>query len=186
MAKITYNPAVRHLHGHLGKMVFKERAGQDIVAEKPDQVNQPNTPAQMAQRESFREASQWAKGVLADATVKAAYAAKAKADHSTPLAEAVKDWMIAPVVTAIDLSQYNKHVGDAILITAQDHFAVTGVAVAIEDSAHMAVEQGAATFDAASGSWKYVATVDASAKSGLTVTATASDRPGDTGTLTAT
>ena len=35
MAKITYNPAVRHLHGHSGKMVFKERAGQDIVAEKP-------------------------------------------------------------------------------------------------------------------------------------------------------
>ena len=44
-AKITYAPAVKHLHGHLGDMVFKERMGQDIVASKPDQANQPNSPA---------------------------------------------------------------------------------------------------------------------------------------------
>jgi len=36
MAKITYAAAVKHLLGHLGKMVFKERNGMDIVAEKPD------------------------------------------------------------------------------------------------------------------------------------------------------
>ncbi|HTX22664.1 MAG TPA: hypothetical protein VMD27_12525 [Candidatus Aquilonibacter sp.] len=76
--------------------------------------------------------------------------------------------------------------GDVISIAAQDDFAVTGVTVAIEDNTHTAVEQGAATFDAASGSWKYMATVDASAKSGLSVTATASDRPGNTVTLSAT
>lgn len=186
MAKITYNPAVRHMHGHLGKMVFKERDGQDIVAEKPDQVNQPNTPAQLKQRQQFSEAAAYAKGVLADPQAKAAYAAKAKELHSSPMAVAVKDWMKSPVVTAIDLSGYNKHVGDVISIAAQDDFAVTGVKVAIEDSTHTAVEQGVATFDTASGSWKYTATMDASAKSGLTVTATASDRPGNTGVLSAT
>jgi len=186
MAKITYNPAVRHMHGHVGKLVFKERAGMDIVAEKPDQVNQPNTPAQLAQRENFRQAAAYAKGALANPQVNAAYSAKAKMDHSSPIAEAVKDWMTPPVVTAIDLSHYSKHVGDAIYIAAQDDFEVTGVAVTIEDNAHAPVESGTATFDAASGSWKYTATVDASAKSGLAVTATASDRPGNTGTLSAT
>ena len=186
MAKITYNPAVRHLHGHLGKMVFKERQGMDIVAEKPDQVNQPNSPAQVLQRENFRQAAAYAKGALADPQVNAAYSAKAKELHSSPIAVAVKDWMIAPQVTAIDLSHYSKHVGDAIYIAAQDDFEVTGVAVAIEDNAHVAVESGTATFDAASGSWKYTVTVDASAKAGLKVTATAHDRPGNAGTLTAT
>ena len=175
MAKITYAPAVKHLHGHLGKMVFKERLGMDIVATKPDQVNQPNSPAQLVQRQNFREAA-----------AHAAYLARANELHSSPVAVAVKDWMTEPVVTAIDLSNYNKHVGDAILIAAQDDFKVAGVTVAIVDSTHTPVESGAAAFDAASGSWKYTATVDASAKSGLTVTATASDRPGNTGVLTAT
>lgn len=186
MAKVTYAPAVKHLHGHLGKMVFKERQGQDIVAEKPDQVNQPNSAAQLAQRESFRQAAAYAKGAMADTAAHAAYLARANELHSSPVAVVVKDWMTESVVTAIDLSNYNKHVGDAILIAAQDDFAVTGVTVAIVDSTHAPVESGAAAFDAASGSWKYTATVDASAKSGLTVTATASDRPGNTGVLTAT
>ena len=186
MAKITYNPAVRHLHGHLGKLVFKERQGMDIAAEKPDHVNQPNSPAQMTQRENFRQAAAYAKGALAQPALKAAYAAKAKGMHSSPVAVAVKDWMTVPEVTAIDLSQYTKHVGDAIYVTAQDDFEVTGVTVAIEDSGHVLVESGTATFDATTGSWKYQATVDATAKPTLTVTATASDHPGNTGTLTAT
>jgi len=158
----------------------------NIEAYKPDVVNQPNSPAQLAVRESLAEAAHWAKGVCADPAVKAAYTAKAKELHSTAIAVAVKDWMSEPTVTAIDLSAYNKHVGDVISIMAQDDFAVTGVTVAIEDATHTAVESGAATFDAASGSWKYTATVDASAKSGLTVTANAQDRPGNTGTLSAT
>ena len=60
MAKVTYAPAVKHLHGHLGKMVFKERMGEDIVAEKPDQVNQPNSPEQLTQRDNFRQAAAYA------------------------------------------------------------------------------------------------------------------------------
>ena len=186
MAKITYNPAVQHLHGAVGNMVFKQQSGRDVVASKPDHVNQPNTPAQLQQRENFRQAAAYAKNALADAQLGAAYSAKAKADHSTPIAEAVKDWMTPPEVTAIDLSHYNKHVGDVIFIAAQDDFEVTGVTVAIEDNAHAPLEGGAAMFDAASGGWKYVATTDASAKPGVTVTATAQDRPGNTGTLTAT
>lgn len=186
MAKITYAPAVKHLHGQLGKMVFKERMGQDIVAEKPDHVNQPNSQAQQTVKDNFRQATAYAKGAMQDAQAHTAYAARAKELHSSPMAVAVKDWMISPSVTAVDLSHYNKHVGDVISIAAQDDFEVTGVTVAIQDSTHAAVEGGVAVFDTASGSWKYTTTVDASAKTGLTVTATASDRPGNTGTLSAT
>ena len=186
MAKITYNPAVQHMHGAVGNLVFKLQAGRDIVAAKPDHANQPNSPAQLQQRENFRQAAAYAQNALADAQLGGAYSAKAKADHSTPTAEAVKDWMTAPAVTAVDLSHYNKHVGDVSFIAAQDDFEVTGVTVAIEDNAHAPVEGGAAMFDAASGGWKYVATTDASAKPNVTVTATALDHPGNTGMLTAT
>jgi hypothetical protein len=186
MAKITYTPGWGHVHGHVGTFVYRERQGQDILAQKPDQVNQPNTPAQQAVRQNFRDAAAYAKGAMQDPQAHAAYLAKAKELRSSPVAVAIKDWMTPPVVTAIDLSGYNKQVGDAILVAAQDDFEVTGVTVAVEDSTHTAVEGGAAVFDAASGSWKYTATVDASAKSGLTVTATATDRPSNTGMLTAT
>jgi len=186
MAKITYAPAVKHLHGHLGDMVFKERMGQDIVASKPDQVNQPNSPAQLAVREQFRQAAAYGKGAMQDTVAHAAYAARARELHSSPIAVAIQDWMSEPTVTAIDLSHYNKLVGDVISIAAQDDFEVAGVTVVIEDNAHAAVESGAAVFDAASGSWKYTATVDASSKPSVTVTATASDRPGNTGALSAT
>ena len=57
MAKITYNPAVQHLHGAVGNMVFKQQSGRDVVASKPDHVNQPNTPAQLQQRENFRQSN---------------------------------------------------------------------------------------------------------------------------------
>ena len=65
------------------------------------------------------------------------------------MAVVVKDWMVSPQVTTLDLSAYNKHVGDVISIAAQDDFEVTGVTVAIEDSTHMVVENGAAVYDAA-------------------------------------
>ena len=186
MAKITFTPGWDHVHGHVGTFVYKEQQGRDILAKKPDHVAQPNSPGQLAVRQNFRDGAAYAKGAMQNTEAHAAYAARAKELRSNPFAVAMKDWMTEPTVTAIDLSGYNKHVGDAILVAAQDDFEVTGVTVAIEDSTHTPVESGAAVFDAASGSWKYTATVDASAKSGLTVTATASDRPGNTGTLAAT
>ena len=186
MAKVTFNPAVGHLHGHVGKLVFKERGGQDIVAEKPDQVNQPNSAAQLAQRDAFKKAALYAKGAMADTQAHAAYLAKAKELRSSPIAVAVKDYMTSPQVTAIDLSQYTKHVGNVIYVAAADDFEVKGVMVSITDSNHAAVESGPATLDPTTGKWKYTATVDATAKPSVTVTATASDRPGNTGTLAAT
>ncbi len=151
MAKVTFNPTVDHVHGEVGRMVYKERYGENIIAKKPDQVNQPNSPAQQAVKDTFRQAAAWAKTFLADPQMHDAYAAKAREQHSSPNAVAMADWMHEPAVTAIDLSAYTKHVGDVISIAAQDDFEVTGVMVSIEDSTHTPVESGAAAFDAATG-----------------------------------
>ena len=64
MAKVTFNPAVQHVHGHVGDLVFKLRDGKNIVASKPDQVHQPNTPAQQQQKEQLRLGALYAKGVM--------------------------------------------------------------------------------------------------------------------------
>ena len=183
MAKITYNPAVKHLHSHVGDFVFKTQEGRNIVAAKPDHVNQPNTPAQQQQREQFSQGARYAKGVLADAQALAPYAAKAREVHKPAFALALGDYLTPPVVDEIDLNGYHKHVGDAILVRAHDDIEVTGVRVSIVDNAQAPVESGTATFDPAVNAWRYVATVDASAKPGVTVTANALDHPGHAGTL---
>ena len=182
---INYHPTVKHMHGGMGKMVFKSREGQDIVAAKPDSVKQPNTPAQQEQKELFRKGVLYAKAVLADPVAVLPYEAKAKQLHKPVFALAVGDYLNPPVVDEVNVTGYHKHVGDAILIRAHDDIAVTGVTVSIVDNTQTAVESGAATYDAVSGTWKYVATKDASAKTSLTVTATALDLPGHAGTLSA-
>jgi hypothetical protein len=186
MAKITFHPTVQHMHGGMGKMVFKERDGMDIVAEKPDQVNQPNTPAQQAQKELFTQGAHYAKGVMADPVAKQPYVAKSKAVHKSAFSLAVGDFLTPPSVDSVDVTGYHRHVGDAIVIKAHDDMQVTGVTVSIVDNTKTAVENGTATLDAISGAWKYVATKDASAKPSVTVTVNALDLPGHTGTLVVT
>ena len=77
MPKVTLNPSVDHLHGHVGRMIYKTWKGKNIEQAKPESVNQPDSPAQLAVRQNFSEATHWAKGVFTDATVNAAYTAKA-------------------------------------------------------------------------------------------------------------
>ena len=186
MAKAKLTPSVEHIHGQVGSFVYKSRYGVNIIAQKPDHVTQPNTPAQQAAKGSFTDAADYAKGAMANPQLHAAYMAEAKIQKSSPNAVAIKDWMTAPTVKLVDLSHYSKQVGDVIYVKAIDDFQVTGVHVSIEDSAHAAIESGAAVFDMPSNAWKYTVTVDATAKGTVTVTASAMDNPGNVGTLSAT
>ena len=77
-------------------------------------------------------------------------------------------------LTAIYLSGYHRHAGDVITVKSKDNFEVTRMAVEILANGQTIVESGAATFDRASKSWKYMPTADATGQAGLTVRATAS------------
>jgi hypothetical protein len=79
----------------------------------------------------------------------------------------VADFLNAPSVDEIDLSEYTGAVGDAIVIQAHDDFDVTGVSVSLADAGGNPVESGEAVeTPAGSGRWVYMAT--------------AMDRPGGT------
>ena len=82
------------------------------------------------------------------------------------------------------MSAFRGAVGDPIVIRARDDHAVMAVTVAVTDAAGVVLEQGAAS--AASGAWRYVATRSVAAGSAVTVTATATDRPGNATALTRT
>ena len=176
MAKITYNPNVAHVHGHVGNWVMKERMGVNLVAVKPDQVHQPNTPAQQQQRGKFKDATVYAKSAMSNLTLRALYSTKAKTDKSSPFAEAVQDWFNPAVVDDIDVTSYHHHVGETIVIRAHDDVQVASVGVVIKNTATQAViESGAANYDPPTGTWGYAATADASAVAQVTVTVTALD-----------
>jgi len=126
MAIITFSPGWRHVRGHVGGFVYKCQQGKDILADKPDREPPRNSPAQLAQQDLFRQATVYANGTKHDAGVYAAYQAKARERRSNPFAVAIRDWMNAPEVTAIDLSGYTGHAGDVIWVAAQDDMEVTG------------------------------------------------------------
>jgi hypothetical protein len=88
----------------------------------------------------------------------------------------------APSVDEVDLRNYSGKAGDKIRIRAHDDLDVTGVNVAITNSAGAAIESGEASETPAdSGNWIYTASQAVATGSTVRIAVTAKDRPGSTG-----
>lgn len=183
MAKTTLNPVLKQINGHIGDLVFREVRGRTVISQKADLSHLEPTAAQQAARERFREAALYGKAVAADPVLKALYEAAAKAERKPLFSMMVTDYLHAPVVSTIDLNGYTGAAGAVIRVTAYDDFEVTAVSVSLTDGAGTVLEGGAAT--AENGRWLYTTTTMAPSGTSVTVTATALDRPGNGGSLTA-
>ncbi len=74
MAKAKLNPILVELHGKVGDMVFRRtRNGGVSLIRKADMSKVKWSPAQVANRQRFREATAYAKQLLADPQVRATY-----------------------------------------------------------------------------------------------------------------
>ena len=74
MAKVKLNPILVELHGKVGDMVFRRtRNGGVSLIRKADMSKVKWSPAQVANRQRFREAAAYAKQLLADPQVRAVY-----------------------------------------------------------------------------------------------------------------
>ena len=180
MAKVSLNPILERFRGKIGDLVFKRFLNRTIVGRRPDSSGNEPSIAQNAVRTRFRLAANYARGVFADPVLKAAYAAVAKVRGLPTFALALTDYLKPPVVNTVDLAGYNGHVGDLVAIEAVDDFEVVGVTVVVRNDGGDVLEQGPATL--VNGRWQYAATVPIGAGETLTVEATATDRPGHTGT----
>ncbi len=180
MAKAILSAALAGLRGRLDGMVFRLRAGQTVVAPRPQRTSRAGTPAQLAVRARFSRAAAFGRSVAADPALRALYAPGPGAEGNSYLA-ALTDALRAPVIDAVETAAFRGAIGDPIVIRAHDDHAVTAVSVAVKDAAGMTLEQGPAS--AADGAWRYEATRSVSAGSTVTVEATAMDRPGNATTL---
>lgn len=178
MAKVKLNPVVQQVRGRVGDLVFRRHRNQTVVGQKADLAGREPTPSQAAQRDRFKQATVYAKSVLADPERKVVYQALAQLRKIGVFALSVGDYLNAPEVQTLDLSGYTGQSGERIRIVATDDVEVVGVQIRITDAGGALVEEGQA-MSAGDGTWVYTTTAQAPAGQAINVMATATDRPGN-------
>lgn len=179
MAKVKNNIVTQGLSGTLGgQLVFRQTSRGTVVSVAPQASTEPPTAAQTAQRTRFQQAVVYAKGQAQDPAVQAEYAAEAKEQDISVYNVLLRDFMQAPNISDVDLTQYTGKVGDLIAITASDDHAVRSVHVKIENSDGSLVEEGDAVQQADPNQWLYTATAKNTSLAGDKITVSATDNPG--------
>src|SRR5215211_2000168 len=143
MAKVKLNPAFLEFRGAMGDMVFKKRNGKIYVSMKPkrDETREPS-PAQLAGREVFKQASEYTKVAMADETTRAFYERLAQGKDTTPRGVCMGDYLNPPTVDELDLYYYHGQVGDRIRITTHDDVGVATVDVTLTTNDGTTIEKG--------------------------------------------
>lgn len=184
MTEVNLNETVNGYSGSIGRLVFKKYKGRTIVGRKP--VNtKPPTPAQIAQREHFKEASSFAKFAMEDPALRAFYEPLAQQRDITVYALAMGDYLKKPYIKPLNLTNYKGRVGDTIAIRAIDDlgFADLEVNIAAQDGtpieAGKAVETGVG-----SGHWTYTATAPVALGSDIFIEVNGADHAGNPAKIT--
>jgi hypothetical protein len=171
MATVKKNIITQGLSGMLGgTIVFRQVGDQTIVSTPPTPTQNPPTAKQVAHRQRFQEASVYAKAQLQDPDMKAEYEAMGEARHLTAYAVAVADFMQAPDIQEIDLSDYSGDAGDTIRVRVTDGFRVETVRVIITNGDGSQVEAGDAVQQQNAVDWVYTATVNNASLNGDKIT----------------
>ena len=164
------------LSGSIGKLVFSERNGFTIVGRRPIRTA-PFSAAQEAIKANFKLAVKYAKAILQDAGIKAAYKAKAKGLQSA-YNLALADFFNAPVIHEVDVSRLTNIPGSPIIAIVSDDFEVKAVMVRIEKSDGSLIEEGNAFLQDDGLHWTYNLTTANANNAGNKVVVTATDLPG--------
>jgi hypothetical protein len=178
MAKQSGNVVTHGLSGKVGDLlIFRQRNGQTVVAKIPA-VSNKVTEAQLAQRRKFQRAVLYSGAVASDPALNEAYAAQAKRGQ-TSRNVAVADFLRAPDIDVIDLTNYHGQPGDVIRIEVTDDFALKEVKVVITNPDGSLVEEGYAKPEAVGYEWTYTATAANEDLKGDRIEVYASDTPGN-------
>ncbi|MCC2546562.1 hypothetical protein LJY25_08920 [Hymenobacter sp. BT175] len=135
MARVSNNIITQGLSGTIGgTLVFRQVTGRTIVAAAPRESEKAPSARQLAHQERFQMAALYAKAQLLDVASKAEYDAARTPDSSaSAYAIAVADFMQAPDIHQIDLSDYQGQAGNTIRVRVTDDFKVTSVRLRIEN-----------------------------------------------------
>lgn len=180
MAYVKNNIVTEGLSGKLGNtIVFRQVGGKTIVASKPTKTKRESSEAQKNHQRRFRAASRYAKQVIQNPDLKAAYQQQAPQDQSA-YNVAIADYMNRPEIADLDLSTYTGGKGNALVVEVTDDYMVADVEVAIYSKAGTLLEQGPAELDGNGINWIYTTQKANGQLSGSKLVIRASDLPGNT------
>ena len=185
MANSNNSVITGKFRGSLGKeLVFREWEGKTIVAKAPKARTGEISPAQAQTQEKFLIASKYANAIVkgTDQGIRDAYTAALRPRQNL-YSRAVEDFMTSPIVKTIGTGNYAGAVGDKISIRAVDDFRVTGVQIEIYAASGTLLEKGSAVQQTNGIDWTYTVTQANSPLTGSKIKATATDVPGNEGTL---
>ncbi len=184
MSKTSENSLTKNYSGKFGdQFVFRNRYGKSILAKLPKKSKSEPTVLQAEVRKHFKQATNYAKAMLADPVLKALYQSRADKGRSAYML-AIRDYLKKPMVDLINVLGYHGKVGDKIVVEASDDFQVTKVELRIMAADDTLVEEGACIQDPIRQHWTYMATVEVDALADMKLVAVAYDNPGNTGQAT--
>ena len=175
--KSSENFATEGLSGTYKQVVFSQKNGQTVVGKRPKRRAGTLPAIQQSINAMFKKAVIYAKSVLTDLAMKAAYKAKAKRGQSA-FNVAIADFFKLPEIGEIDSGGYNGQVGGTLLATVTDDFKVASVKVRIEKADGSLIEDGVANLLPDGLNWMYVSTVRNDSLAGTKISFTATDLPG--------
>jgi len=175
MAKVAKNLVLHGASGKLGgQLVVRQSGGKTILAQAPGARSGEPSPAQKAQQQRFQEAVLYGKNRKSDPD----YQARA-GEGLSAYNIAVADFLNAPDIDEIDVTDYQGAAGDTIRVRVSDDFAVQQVAVTIMNADGTLVEEGNAEQQENVLDWLYTATAANASLEGDKIIIRASDRPGN-------
>ena len=180
MARIKDNLLMTGARGNIGgQIVFKQHGKDTIITRMPVFPKKKPTKKQQKRRDIFGEAVAYAKKAVKDPILKREYQEKAGANR-TAYHTALSDFMNAPVIENIDVTNYNGKTGSTITIKATDDFRVAEVTVSILNSSDVLIEEGNAILHPIDRTlWVYKATATNNSLKATKIKVVAKDIPGN-------
>ena len=163
-----------------GRVVLENRKGKIIMVLKTKRARVEASEATRRAQIRFGFASKYAKNILLNPEMRAAYTLKSGKGVS-PFQVAMRDYMHSPRVTEIITRDYEGKAGDIIRVSAYDNFAVTQVTVTIQDPDGVVIEKGLCALNPVTNNFDFTAAVTLTSLTGVTIFAQAHDYPGHVG-----
>lgn len=179
MARVGKNIVTQGLSGMIGgTIVFRQVGDQTIVGQAPAKQDRTPSEDEKARRIKFGKAILYGKSAVSNPTSKELYQKQAD-DGQSAFNVAVADFMHAPEIDEVDLSNYTGEIGSTIRVRASDDFQVIRVYVKIEGQDGVVFEEGEAVADPNGLDFNFTAKKKNVSLTGDKITIEVNDLPGN-------
>jgi hypothetical protein len=182
MSKTNQNSLTKFYSGKFGEdfVLRHYYNGKSVLAKLPRPYDTTPTEQQAVVRTNFTLAVNYARHCRVDREMLALYGPTVKVGRSI-YRQAMNDYLNPPEIVNIDVREYKGRKGHVITVHAMDDFRVKSVHLQIQYAGGGLIEEGNCSPDKQNIVWKYSVCADVPSVSGLMITATAFDHPGNSG-----